>query len=360
MQYQILALGGDGIGPEVLDSGIQIIKYISKIKEINIKIEHDLIGGICWDKHKSFCLDTTVIKAKKSDAVLVGSVGGPKWDKIRIEGPPEKQDGLMRLRKELNAFLGLRPVIYYNELYLQSPIKKNLIKNSDILVLREMTGGAMFGQPRGLKTRDKIRYAYDTAIYNEEEIKRFAIAGFELAKTRKGKLCSIDKANVMESYKLWRDVVEEVSKDYKEIELTHYYADNCAFQLIMNPKKFDVILGCNLFGDIFSDLAAVVSGGLGLLPSACLCGSPNGFVKGIYEPVHGSAPDIAGTGKANPLGMILSVALMFKYSLDRSDICLIIESAVKNVIKKGFLTPDLGGDTSTKDITKKILCEIHP
>ncbi len=164
----------------------------------------------------------------------------------------------------------------------------------------------------------------------------------------------------MESYKLWRDVVEEVSKDYKEIELTHYYADNCAFQLIMNPKKFDVILGCNLFGDIFSDLAAVVSGGLGLLPSACLCGSPNGFVKGIYEPVHGSAPDIAGTGKANPLGMILSVALMFKYSLDRSDICLIIESAVKNVIKKGFLTPDLGGDTSTKDITKKILCEIHP
>ena len=360
MQYQILALGGDGIGPEVLDSGIQIIKHISEIKNINIKIEYDLIGGICWDKHKTFCLDNTVNKAQKSDAVLVGSVGGPKWDKIRVEGPPEEQDGLMRLRKELDAFLGLRPVIYYNELHSHSPIKKNLIKNTDILVLREMTGGVMFGQPRGLKTRNKMRYAFDTAIYNEEEIKRFAIAGFELAKTRKGKLCSIDKANVMESYKLWRDVVEDVSKDYKEIELTHYYADNCAFQLVMNPANFDVILGCNLFGDLFSDLAAVVSGGLGLLPSACLCGPPNGFVKGIYEPVHGSATDIAGSGIANPLGMILSVALMFKYSFDRSDVGLIIESAVKNVIKKGFLSPDLGGVTSTQEITNQILHEIQP
>ena len=210
-----------------------------------------------------------LLKKQKTQMLFSLALGGPKWDNIKIKGTPEEQDGLMRSRKELDAYLGIRPAKVFSGLNDQSPIKEK-IKGTDILVLREMTSGIMFAQPRGNKIENGLRYAFDTAAYREDEIERFVIAGFDLARKRKKKICSIDKANVMESYKLWRDIVNEVSKNYSDVELNHYYADNCAYQLIMNPSKFDIILGCNLLGDIFSDLVAVFSGGLGLLPSACL------------------------------------------------------------------------------------------
>ena len=359
MDHKILALGGDGIGPEVLDFGLRLIYKIQDIFGINIKIEHDLIGGACWDKFQVFCKNETVEKAKNSDAILVGAVGGPKWDNIKIKGTPEEQDGLMRLRKELDAYLGIRPAKVFSGFNDESPIKEKKLKGTDILVLREMTSGIMFAQPRGNKIENGLRYAFDTAAYREDEIERFVIAGFDLARKRKKKICSIDKANVMESYKLWRDIVNEVSKNYSDVELNHYYADNCAYQLIMNPSKFDIILGCNLLGDIFSDLVAVFSGGLGLLPSACLCGPPKNFVKGIYEPVHGSAPDIAGTGKANPIGMFLSIAMMFEYSFERKDISTIIEKAIDKLIYKVNLTPDLNGKLSTEEVFLKFIDELN-
>ncbi len=358
MSKRILALGGDGIGPEVLKAGIAVSKLIDQIYNFNLEFEMDDIGGKSWDKHGTFCTNETIEKAKASDAILVGAVGGPKWDNLQIDGPPENQDGLMKLRKELDAFLGIRPASSYRGLQKQVPLKNKILKNADILVLREMTGGVMFSQPRGVKNIDGMRYAFDTAAYNENEIRRFVIEGFELAKKRKKKICSIDKANVMESYKLWRKVVNEISYDYKEIELTHYYADNCAFQFVKNPSKFDVMLGCNFLGDLFSDLAAIISGGLGLLPSACLCGPTNSSVKGIYEPVHGSAPDIMNSGKANPIGMILSVSMMFNYSFNRKDISEIIDRSVRAIINKGYVTQDLNGNLSTQEVTKKILDQI--
>ena len=358
MGKRILALGGDGIGPEVLEAGIQVLQLIDQIYNIDLEFELDDIGGISWDKHGTFCTNKTIEKAKASDAILVGAVGGPKWDNLNIKGPPENQDGLMKLRKELDAFLGIRPALSYRGLQNQVPLKKRLFENADILILREMTSGVMFSQPRGTKNIDGIRYAFDTAAYNEIEIRRFVREGFELARKRKKKICSIDKANVMESYKLWRKVVDEVSNDYRDIELTHYYADNCAFRFVMNPSNFDVMLGCNFLGDLFSDLAAIISGGLGLLPSACLCGSTNFPVKGIYEPVHGSAPDIMNLGKANPIGMILSISMMFYYSFNRKDISKIIDHSVKTIINKGHVTRDLNGHLSTQDVTKKILDQI--
>ena len=359
MKYTVLALGGDGIGPEILKAGIDVANAIIEKTDLELDISYDLIGGICWDKHETFCQPKTVAAAQKTNAVLVGAVGGPKWDKLKIDVLPEERDGLMRLRKEMRAFFGMRPARYYPQLHNQTPYAIGKVENSELMVLREMCGGAMFAQPRGIKIEKNQRYAYDTAGYSETEIRQFAVCGFELARLRKNRLVSIDKSNVMESYRLWREVVQEVSNEYKDVEVKHLYADNCAFQIAMDPKKFDIVLACNFLGDLFSDLAGIISGGLGMLPSASLCGPPIGLTKGIYEPVHGSAPDLIGAGIANPIGMILSVGMMFNYSFGRKDLSNRIEHAVSQVLEAGCVTPDVGGTASTDEVTTNVVKEIQ-
>ena len=360
MTVSILALGGDGIGPEVLEAGIAVAEAVARQNSIVLNITEDLLHGSAWDAHGTFCTEAALVKAKSSDAVLVGAVGGPRWDNIRVAGGPELQDGLMRLRYELQSFAGLRPARFWAPLADRTPFRPGLAEGANIMVLREMCGGMMFGQPRGQSERNGLRYGYDTAGYDEGELRRIMRAGFELARQRKGQLVSADKANVMESYKLWRQVAGEVSGDYPDVQLSHFYADNCAYQLARNPRAFDLIAGCNLIGDFLSDLAAIVSGGLGMLPSACLCDVPaEGQTRnGIYEPVHGSAPDIAGQGVANPLGMILSVAMMFRYSLGRPDLEKQIEHAVERVLASGIGTPDIGGSASASGVTSAVLREL--
>ena len=359
MPNKLLALGGDGIGPEVLESGLMVLESISKIIKVNFEIDFDLIGGICWDKYGTFCRNSTIQKAREVDAILVGAVGGPKWDAMKIKGDPEDQDGLMCLRKKLGAFFGIRPAKNYKSLQKIIPFKKEYVENSEIIILREMCGGMMFSKPRGLKFLDNDdRYGFDTAGYNELEIKKFAKCGFELAKMYNKNIISIDKSNVMESYRLWRDVVQEVSYDYSSIYLDHLYADNCAYQMIMNPKNFNIILACNFLGDIFSDLAATISGSLGMLPSASLCGSPLHTTKGIYEPVHGTAPELVGTGMANPIAMILSISMMLKFSFGLDEISKKIEFAIDKTLENGFHTKDLKGNCSTNEITDHIIKEL--
>lgn len=358
MQYRILALGGDGIGPEVVSAGLAVAETAAASAGIELTIQHDLLHGACWDAHGTFCRDETVSAARNADAVLVGAVGGPRWDHIRVDGGAEMQDGLMRLRKELQAYAGLRPARHWPFLSERTPFAPGVAEEADILVLREMSGGVLFAEPRGQQDRNGNRYAFDTAAYDEAELERIAVAGFELARSRRKLLLSADKANVMESFKLWRTVVSEVATAYPDVSVTHMYADNFAYQMMMHPTRFDVVVCCNLLGDLLSDLAAVVSGGLGMLPSACLCGTPNPPVKGIYESVHGSAPDIAGKGIANPVGTILSVAMMFHYSFDRPDLAIRIEEAVANVLKRGIRTPDIGGDSRTDSVTSAIVAEL--
>ncbi len=358
MQHDILALGGDGIGPEVLAAGLAVAERAAATVGIKLTIRQDLLHGACWDVHGTFCRDETLRAAMAADAVLVGAVGGPRWDHIRVPGGPEMQDGLMRLRKELDSYAGLRPARHWPFLAERTPFAPGRAEGSDIMVLREMCGGVMFAPPRGQETRNGQRYAFDTAAYDETELRRIAVAGFELARSRRGILVSADKANVMESYKLWRAVAQEVAEDYPDVAFSSLYADNCAYQLAMDPTRFDVVMGCNLLGDLLSDLAAIVAGGLGMLPSACLCGPPGEPVRGIYEPVHGTAPDIAGTGKANPVGMILSVAMMFEHSLGRPDLARRIEGATETALCKGIRTPDIGGRETTTAVTNAILAEL--
>ena len=356
--FEILALGGDGIGPEVLASGLAVAEAACAGAGVRLNITHDLLHGACWDVHGTFCRNETVGAAKVADALLVGSVGGPKWDHIRVEGGPEMQDGLIRLRRELHAYAGLRPARSWTALASQTPFRPGLAEGADIMVVREMSGGVMFEEDRGQSMRNGRRYAHDRAGYDEDEIARLAHAGFQLARVRSGRVVSTDKANVMESFKLWRTVVTEVAEEYPDVSLTHLYADNLAYQMMRNPKAFDVIICCNFLGDLLSDLAAVVSGSLGMLPSACLRDAPGRPVPGIFEPVHGSAPDIAGTGTANPVAMILSAAMMFEYALGRPDIARRIETAVEQVLKQGIGTPDIGGRASTTELTDAILSEL--
>ncbi len=357
-ELALLALGGDGIGPEVMSAGLAVAAAACRGSDIRLQVKQDMLHGAAWEVYGTFCREETLAAAREADAVLVGAVGGPAWDDIRVPGGPEMQDGLMRLRKGLDAYAGLRPARAWSALAELTPFRPGLAEGADILVVREMCGGVMFAEPRGIETRSNRRYGFDTAGYDEDEIARIAHAAFRLARRRQGKLVSADKANVMESYKLWRAVVEEVAADYRDVALTHLYADNCAYQMVRDPGAFDVVLGCTLIGDFLSDLAAVVSGGLGMLPSACLCGAPGEPVKGIYEPVHGSAPDIAGQSKANPIGMILSVAMMFQHSAARPDVATSIEAAVAAVLARGIATPDIGGTASTDAVTAAVVEEL--
>ena len=336
---KVLILAGDGIGPEIVSQAEKVLDAVAKKHALNISVDRALIGGIAVDETGHPFPAETLEKAQAADAILLGSVGGPKYDALPRNIRPEQ--GLLAIRKELNLFANLRPAQVFKELAHASSLKDELVAGLDIMIVRELTGDIYFGQPRGIEERNGERVGFNTMIYSESEIRRIAHVAFQAAQKRNKRLCSIDKMNVLEATQLWRDVVTEVSKEYPDVELTHLLVDNAAMQLVRAPKQFDVMLTGNIFGDILSDEASMLTGSIGMLPSASL--DENN--KGLYEPIHGSAPDIAGKDIANPLATILSVAMMFRYSFNRNDIADEIENAVKKVLSQGFRTKDI----ATKD-----------
>tara|TARA_B100001123_G_scaffold331507_1_gene373823 strand:- start:430 stop:1536 length:1107 start_codon:yes stop_codon:yes gene_type:complete len=346
---KILILAGDGVGPEAVNEVKKIIDLLNKKKILDIEIEEGLVGGVSIDAFKTPIKDETIEKARKSDAVLLGAVGGPKWDNLPFDQRPEQ--GLLRLRSDLQLFANLRPAISFDPLIHASSLKSEIIKGLDILIVRELTGGVYFGEPRGIEDLGNgKRKGLNTQVYSTDEIVRVAKVAFELAKKRKKVLTSVEKSNVMESGKLWREEVEKLGKkEYPDVDLKHMYADNCAMQLIRNPKQFDIILTDNLFGDLLSDAAAMLTGSLGMLPSASLGEINNGnYLSGLYEPVHGSAPDIAGKNIANPIATILSFSMMIFYSFNNKKISQIIDNSVKKVLDNGFRTEDIMDEKSKK------------
>ena len=332
----ILLLPGDGVGPEVCNEATKIINAVANSFNLDILIDEDLIGGISIDKYKTPITDEVISKAKFSDAIILGGVGGPKWDNLASKDKPEK--GLLRLRSDLNFFANLRPPICFSETSGASTLKKEIIEGLDILIVRELTGGIYFGEPREKSTKS----AFNTMIYTRDEIERISEIAFESAMKRNRKLCSVDKANVLEVSELWREVVEETSLKYPEVILEHMLVDNAAMQLVKDPKQFDVIVSSNLFGDILSDIGSMLTGSIGMLPSASL----DHKSKGLYEPVHGTAPDIAGKGVVNPIATILSVAMMFKYTFELNQVSEKIEFAVKKVLSNGYATQDIAQSNS--------------
>ena len=354
-KIKLLILPGDGIGPEAVDEVKKIIDFLNKKNCFSIIVEEDLVGGACLDKNKVPIKEDTIEKAKKSDAVLLGAVGGPKWDNLPFEQRPEQ--GLLKLRSDLELFANLRPAISFEPLIHASSLKPEIIKDLDILIVRELTGGVYFGEPRGIENLgDGNKKGFNTQVYTSHEIVRVARVAFELAKKRKKTVTSVEKSNVMESGKLWREeVIKLGKKDYPEIDLNHMYADNCAMQLIRQPKQFDIILTDNLFGDILSDAAAMLTGSLGMLPSASLSHlKGNKIVSSLYEPVHGSAPDIAGKNIANPLATIMSFSMMLKYSFNNEKLSKVLEQSIINVLNKGYRTQDIYNKGSTKVSTDQM------
>ncbi len=335
MTKQILILPGDGIGQEVTSSMVEVLQYLISEQSLDFKISERKVGGSSYDEFGKPLTEETLEIAKKSDAILFGAVGGPQWDNLDWDLRPEQ--ALLGLRKSLGLFANLRPAFLFNELASASPLKKQIIENLDILIVRELTGGVYFGEPRGIVENENPKYGFNTMIYNEDEIRRIAKVAFEAAMNRDKKLCSVEKANVLEVSKFWRSIVTEMGTDYPKVQLSHQLADNTAMQLVLNPNQYDVIVSGNLFGDMLSDIAATLSGSIGMLPSASL----NSSSQGMYEPCHGSAPDIAGQGVANPLAMISSLAMALEYSLDRVDLARRIEAAIKSFISKGFRTKDI-------------------
>ena len=332
----ILFLPGDGIGPEVSAEAEKVLVHISRLHHIDLEISKMLIGGIAIDQEGNPISKETIEIAKKADAIFLGGVGGPKWDALKPSLKPEK--GLLKLRSELDLFANLRPSMSFQGLEDSSSLKKEIIESLDILIVRELTGGIYFGNPREINAES----AFNTMIYSSNEVERIAEVAFEAAMKRNKKICSVDKANVLEVSEFWRKIMIKVSKKYPEVILEHMLVDNAAMQLVQNPKQFDVIVSSNLFGDILSDISSVLSGSIGMLPSASL----NSASKGLYEPVHGTAPDIAGKSIANPLASILSIGMMFKYSFSQEDISIKIENAVKKVISDGYVTKDIAVNNS--------------
>lgn len=359
----LLILPGDGIGPEVMAEVQKVIDWMADNAGVTFDVTNDLVGGSAYDAHGVALHDDTMAKAQEVDAVLLGAVGGPKYDNLDFSVKPER--GLLRLRKEMDLFANLRPAQCFDALADFSSLKKDIVAGLDIMIVRELTSGSYFGEPRGIFQEGNERVGINTHRYTESEIARAARSAFELARKRSNRVCSMEKANVMEAGILWRDVVNEVhAAEYSDVELSHMYADNGAMQLVRAPKQFDVILTDNLFGDILSDCAAMLTGSLGMLPSASL-GAPmdNGRPKALYEPVHGSAPDIAGQGKANPSACILSFAMALRYSFDMGDLATRLESAVEKVLADGVRTPDLlqaDGETpvSTSDMGDAIIAAL--
>lgn len=334
---KLMILPGDGIGPEVMAEVSKIVDWVNT-RGAQIETEYGLVGGASYDEFGVPLADETLAKCRKADAILLGAVGGPKWNDVDYSKRPEA--GLLRLRKELDLFANLRPALVFDALIDASTLKPEIVKGLDILIVRELTGGVYFGEPRGIETlTNGERRGFNTQTYTTSEIKRVGRVAFELARKRRNKVTSCEKANVMESGKLWREETTALhAAEFKDVQLEHMYADNCAMQLLRNPSQFDVIVTDNLFGDILSDEAAMLTGSLGMLPSASLGkeGSP-----GLYEPVHGSAPDIAGQGKANPLATILSFSMALRYSLDQSALADAIDKAVQDVLESGIRTADI-------------------
>ncbi|MDA9355635.1 3-isopropylmalate dehydrogenase [Gammaproteobacteria bacterium] len=352
MTKKILILPGDGIGQEVTSSAKEVLDFLIDEYQLNFQITNMDVGGTAYEKFGSPLPDNVLEEAKKSDAILFGAVGGPQWDDLGWDYRPEQ--ALLGLRKELELFANLRPAFLFNELASASPIKNHIIENLDILIVRELTGGVYFGEPRAIVLDDPTPYAFNTMIYNEDEIRRIAKVAFESAQKRNGKLCSVEKANVLEVSKFWRSIVSDMAKDYPDVELTHQLADNTAMQLVLNPNQFDVIVSGNLFGDILSDIAATLTGSIGMLPSASL----NSSSRGMYEPCHGSAPDIAGQNIANPIAMIASLAMALRFSLNETGLADKIDDAIKQFIALGFRTKDISTTDeymSTSKVATKII-----
>ena len=340
MTAKIAVLAGDGIGPEIVNEALKLVDCLSQEFGLQAEIESAPIGGAGYDAHGDPLPDSTLALCRDADAILFGAIGGPEYDELARELRPEK--GLLRLRSALELFSNLRPALLYPQLAEASSLKNELVAGLDIMIVRELTGGIYFGQPRGIRELENgEREGYNTLVYAEHEIERIARSAFEIAMLRNRKLCSVDKANVLEVSELWREVVTRVGADYPQVELSHMYVDNASMQLVRAPKQFDVLVTSNMFGDILSDTAAMLTGSIGMLPSASL--DANG--KGMYEPIHGSAPDIAGKGLANPLATILSLAMMLRYSLQQPELAAMIDTAVGNVLNQGFRTADIAGDS---------------
>ena len=360
---KLLLLPGDGIGPEVMREVKKIIEWFNKNKSLDFKIEEDLVGGASYDRHKNPITDEVFYKALESEAVILGAVGGPKYDNLEFSKRPER--ALLKLRKELKLFANLRPAICFKQLVEASSLKPEIISGLDIMIVRELTGGIYFGEPRGIEPiENNERKGINTHTYTTSEIQRVARVAFDLAKKRKTKVTSCEKSNVMEAGVLWREEVQSLKdKEYSKIELSHMLADNCAMQLLRNPKHFDVIVTDNLFGDILSDEAAMLTGSLGLLPSASLgAKDKNGKTRSMYEPVHGSAPDIAGKNIANPIATILSLAMALKYSLDLDKEADQLEKAVQSVLDDGLRTKDIMSknmkEVTTSDMGDAIIANL--
>ncbi len=332
---KILILPGDGIGKEIVVQALKVIDLLNANHGMGMNLIEGVIGGSAYDETGSPLPKETIVAAKECDSILLGAVGGPQWESLERDLRPER--GLLGIRAELDLFSNLRPAILYPQLANASTLKNEVVSGLDLMIVRELVGGIYFGQPRGIKIKDGERFGVNSATYSESEIARIGHSAFQIAQKRNKRVCSIDKANVLEVCELWREVMEEVSQNYPDVELSHMYVDNAAMQLVREPKQFDVMVTSNLFGDILSDCAAMLTGSIGMLPSASL--NKNNY--GMYEPIHGSAPDIAGKDIANPLATILSVSMMLRYSLNQEPLADKINAAVNVVLDQGYRTKDI-------------------
>ena len=335
---KILILPGDGIGKEIVAQAVKVIDSLNANHDMGMSLVEGLIGGVAYDETGSPLPEETINSAKSCDSILLGAVGGPKWESLERNLRPER--GLLGIRAELDLFANLRPAILYPQLANASSLKTEIVSGLDLMIVRELVGGIYFGEPRGIEVRDGERFGINSATYYESEIARIGHSAFQIAQKRGKRVCSVDKANVLEVCELWREVMEEVSRDYPDVALSHMYVDNAAMQLVRDPKQFDVMVTSNLFGDVLSDCAAMLTGSIGMLPSASL--NKNNY--GMYEPIHGSAPDISGKDIANPLATILSVSMMLRYSLNQEELADKINSAVSEVLDQGYRTSDISSE----------------
>ena len=357
MSLRIAILPGDGIGPEIVAEAMKLLECLRQDFGFEAELETAAIGGAGYDQSGKPLPDDTLALCEQADAVLFGAIGGPQYEGLEREFRPEM--GLLKLRSTLSLFSNLRPALLYPQLAEASSLKSDIVAGLDIMIVRELTGGIYFGKPRGIRELENgEREGYNTLVYAEHEIERIARSAFEIAMLRNKKLCSVDKANVLEVSELWREVVTRVGAEYAEVELSHMYVDNASMQLVRAPKQFDVMVTTNMFGDILSDTAAMLTGSIGMLPSASL--DING--KGMFEPIHGSAPDIAGKSIANPLATLLSVAMMMRYSLNRPELAELIDTAVGNVLNQGFRTADIcdgAGSVSTREMGDAVVAALR-
>jgi 3-isopropylmalate dehydrogenase len=348
MTKRIAVLPGDGIGPEIVAEAVKVLEKL-QTEGLDVSMDYGLVGGAAYDETGTPLPETTLTLAKESDAILLGAVGGYKWESLDISVRPEK--GLLGLRSELNLFANLRPAILYPQLADASTLKADVVAGLDLMIVRELTGGIYFGQPRGVRTLENgEKEGFNTLVYSESEINRIGKVAFDIARKRDGRVCSVDKANVLECTELWRETMTELGKDYADVELSHMYVDNAAMQLVRAPKQFDVMVTTNMFGDILSDCASMLTGSIGMLPSASLDENS----KGMYEPIHGSAPDIAGENIANPLATILSAAMMLRYTLNEAEMADRIEAAVSKVLDDGLRTADIYSEGMTRVSTSEM------